>query len=444
MPSQRLSQPRLTDLIASRSPAGKRVTVIAAGWLGVALVAFGLLACNPGYGYADELELLHGSDSFGAVCRAFLHQVVDPGDLFYRPVGLAALRLQLLLDRFGAHAVHVASTLHHCVNAALFASLLRALGARCWPAIWFLALPTAIPGIAWVAAVYDRLLVTWLLLGALMLTSRSRSLVLGSCCMFVLALMTKETSVVFAPVAAVCARRSKCAAIASGQICALAVGFVIWRLPYVPRVGDYSPKLSADLGTQLMRYVAFPFALGADDPRTVWAARWLPGLGGTAVLGAAAWVQSRSRYRALFVGPAFLTVTPLLPVLFQTQVSGHYLYPGSVGFACLLDRVRAGRGAVLSVLLAMLGTHSVMVAAHWRRTGQAMNALLAAHAGLREQGVREAAIGLGAGGDTGPPPRFVTYVRDLHLTPALVDVGASTTSLPCLRLLEDGRVVVER
>lgn len=413
------------------------------GWFGVALAVFALLCANRGYGNADELLLLHSGLSWEALGASFWSDLWHAGDLFYRPLGMGCFRLQMLLDSIGAPAVHVASIVHHIGNALLFAYVLRCLGMRALPAVWFVALPTVVPGVAWVAAVYDRLLVTWLLLATLLLVRRGPWAACGACLSFALALLTKETAIAFAPVAVLLSVRTGRQRLATAAISVAAVAFAIWRLPHAPQNGPYQMMVDASALLRLLRYAAFPFSLAAEGPETVWSQRWLWGALGAAWLAVLA---LRANDRSKTIGLLLLTAAPLGPVVFQNQVSGHYLYTASIGFALLLAHLTSHRLALACAMLALLGAHSVRVAEHWRRTGQLLGELVAAHNQLRTEGCTQAQLAGWQGSEGWILRIFTIYVELAGLQPVLVPDGAEkrAAGLPVLDLRMDGTVVVER
>jgi hypothetical protein len=349
----------------------------------LAVVAAGCLlslVLNPGFYNHDELVLLHTLRDDVWFASSWL---TNGAGLFYRPLGDAAFRLQLGATVGFAQAVHTISVAHHALNLFLLASLFRRLDVT-GPAVrWSLILPTAIPGVAWVAAVYDRLALTWLLLAALTLTMRNwRS---WSCVpLFALALMTKETSIVFVVPAwclvLVSHRQShdRRVLLLGALLTAMTALFVLWRLAVGDTNEAYTIRFDVDAAIRLARYCAFCFALGAEDPRTVWGLRWLGAIGMVVL----AWLAWRGDRRLSAIGVMLFTA-PLAIVCGLPKVEGHSLYlalPGLTLMSLAAWRV-GGRPArcLLAALAAVAVVHGCQLATFYHRSGAVMDGLVRAY-----------------------------------------------------------------
>lgn len=409
-------------------------------WAAVVGIVLLILGTNPGYGNADELLLLRQHDTLPEIAQGFWADLWRTDQTFYRPLGYASFRLQMLLGAVGAPLVHLASILHHLGNAWLLVLLLRALALPTRAAIWYLAVPTAIAGVAWVAAVYDRLLVTWLLGAALFLARRGAVAGVSAIAIFAVALLTKETAIAFVPAALLLQFRIQRQRAATVAICALAAAFLLWRMQHFPDSGPYRVHVDASAAVRLLRYLAFPFAVTSADPATLWSWQWLPGLLGIVTLTAIACVRTGLRAT---LGYALLTLAPLGPVLFQPQLSGHYLYTASLGFVLLLDHVLTRSPKVAAVLIAWLAVHAVVEATHWHQTGRDLNALVQAHETLGNEGCVQFRLAEADGTEGRLLRIFRVYVEEAHIQPTIAPDSAATP-IPRLGFGRDGRITVER
>lgn len=341
-------------------------------------VVLGLLATNRGFYNADELDLLANP----AAPWWDWHWFAFEPSLFYRPLGYAVFTIQLHAVGGDPVFVHTISVLHHVVNAALFAAVLGRLGLP--RRIALLAfVPSAVPGIAWVAGAYDRAALSLLLVVTLLLLAR-RALPLLAIVVFAIAIVSKETAIGFVVPALLIAwrrRRETNRAFVVAAVAAItttAITFAIWRLVAIPRVPEYA--VAFDLGNvvRTARLVVFPFAPTAMDPSTVWGVQWfgaLPGLafGVIALRGSVPWTIAGVATAAAAIAPI-----ALLP-----KVEGHYLYLATPGLllvvaAALRDMARASR-VVLAALFALAIVHSGQIALDYRVMGHALNELQAAH-----------------------------------------------------------------
>jgi len=334
------------------------------------------LAANVGYYGVDELDLLdalqHGYPRWD--WARFTHC-----DLFYRPLGYALFALQLDVTGGQPTAVHALSIAHHALNTALAALLFARLGRPWWTALPLLFLPTAIGGIGWVAAAYDRWLATALLLAALALRAGGRR-ALWALPLFALALVTKETAAVFALVAWLVVARDRTARGVAAAITAAGIAFALWRLLYAPAAGPYAPHWNAGVPLRALGYAAFPFVPTATLAAFVHGLSGLPGLLGTGLLGILA---LRRAPRAAVAG-ALAYLAPLLPVLPLDKYDPHYTYLSSFALCWLLalaatGRVRPVAGVPLlrafgiTALFALpLAWHARVVADGFREIGAAL------------------------------------------------------------------------
>lgn len=442
-------------------PTDRIVRVLLVTAVAIGLIALGWLCCAPGYHNHDELVLLNHHDELVLLDRSpgVAEILLDLADglfridgTFYRPLGHALLRLQLRLHELGPWAVHGASVLHHLANAALFAWVLRRFGRSTRPAWWLLVLPTALPAVAWAAAAYDRLLLTWLLLALGLMRSPRAAAGPAIVGMFLLALATKDTAVVF-PVAAVLLWRCSPAAARPARwvpiaLAVLAAGYLGWRFwNATPPATAYEPRFDSGMVVRALRYAAFPFAITTEDPRTVWGVSWLLGGTGAVAMLAAACRPRAQRTESLLA--LALIALPLLPVLPIGMSSGHYLYPATPGLALLLDLAlrgggRALRGGDLAIwcLLPLLAVHSTFVSWHSYRIAVALHGLQRAHRALADSAIESIGLTAAPGSAAAVLPRFRHYVTEQNLRPALTTKPAP--DLPRLVLQPDGSVRTER
>ncbi|MCU0862273.1 MAG: hypothetical protein MUC36_00650 [Planctomycetes bacterium] len=433
-------------------PTDRFARVLLVTAMAIGLIALGWLCGAPGYHNHDELVLLDRSPTVAEIVRHLADGLFRIDGTFYRPLGHALLRLQLRLHELGPWAVHGASVLHHVANAALFAWVLRRFGRSARPAWWLLVLPTALPGVAWAAAAYDRLLLTWLLLAVGLLRSPRAAAGPAIVAMFLLALATKDTAVVF-PVAAVLLWRAGPAAARPARwvpiaLAVLAAGYLGWRLANAqPPAIEYEPRFDSTMVVRALRYAAFPFAITTEDPRTVWGASWLLGSAGAALLLAAAWRPRAQRTESMLA--LALIALPLLPVLPIGMSSGHYLYPATPGLALLLDLALRGGGQALRggrraiwCLLPLLTVHSAFVSWHGYRIAVALHGLQRAHRAMTDSGIESVGLTAAPGAAAAVLPRFRYYVTAQGLRPQLLPEAA--TYLPRLVLQADGSVLTER
>jgi hypothetical protein len=345
-----------------------------------------LLACalvwtpvlgNPGFYNHDELELLHGLRGVGLwqLPADLPGHFATTGDLFYRPLGFFAFRVQFALAGGVPWLVHLLSFLHHLGNAALFGLLLRRCGRPATCAWLLLLLPAAVPAVAWAAAIYERLLLTLSLAALLLLLAHRRGLAWLAFPVFVLALCTKETAIVLAPVALLLVwHRQPRARVPAALMLMAGVAFAIWRVAAatVHANPDYRGHPAAEAALGLLRMAAFPCAVTAGEPGQVWGWHWLPGLLGMALLAVLAF--ARGRRSALAAIALFLL--PLLPVALWSTPQGHYLYLAAPGLA-LAVALALGRHPRWSslLLLLLLLAHSVVIALYYRSVGTAMTNL---------------------------------------------------------------------
>lgn len=356
--------------------------VAQASWFVVAAMsAFGLvlLATNRGFYNADELDLLTRIDEAG-VFRWQWFTVTD--SLFYRPLGYALFSAQLAVSGGSPALVHTQSVLHHVANCALLAWVFRRLGLD-WRTALLAFAPIAVPGVAWAAAAYDRWTWTFACLAAVALTSRGAGCLLAVP-LFLVALVTKETAVTFAVPAmlvawsrrgATDARWTRAAVL---PIVLVALAFAAWRLAHGDSAPDYRLDPDGSALPRALRYAAFPFAMGSEDPAAVWSTRWLGRLGIVAlvVLGL------RGSWRWTIVGLLCATA-PMAPIVTLPKVEGHYLYLATPGL--LLVAAAALRTAspldrlVLAALLVTGTVHSFQIAAFYRAVGSGLTDLRTVH-----------------------------------------------------------------
>ncbi|MGE3174140.1 MAG: hypothetical protein AB7O97_16045 [Planctomycetota bacterium] len=348
------------------------------------------LARNRGWYLMDELLL---RDALQSGATVWDWSSFGRGDgLFYRPLGFGLLMLQL--DLAGTPpAVHWLSLLHHAGNALLFALLLRRLGLPPLVAGGVLLSAAAVEGVAWAAAMYDRSAVTCCLLSAIAVTSRGASALLALPA-FALALCCKETAVTLPPIALLVVLGCRAAPGARWRrgvlvaLTAMALAFAMFRLAYAAPAPEYSMHLQGGEPLRLLRYLAFPFALGAQGPPTLWGTRWIPALTGLAV-----WIAAALGRPRLLVASVVAIAAPLVPVMALPHVQANYLYPATPGFALLFWAAWSGaaalparlgvvaRIAVLAVV-AMCCWHTRAVAAGYERWGRALHNLAAQYRDL--------------------------------------------------------------
>jgi hypothetical protein len=360
-------------------PPALRVPI---GLLLVALVWTPLLL-NAGWCNADELELLHGLQGKG------VSQVVAdlPGHfaavdgLFYRPFGYFCFRLQLALAQGGPQLTLVISLLHHLANLGLLALLLRRCGRSPRPALLLLLLPAVVPGVAWAAAVYERLLLTFALGILLLLLSDRRLWQWLTLVLFALALCTKETAVVLPLVAlAVAWRRQPNARWPAFAMLLAAAAFAYWRVSTGAAQQDpnYHGRPASEAALTLLRLCVQPCAITAAEPGYVWGWHWLPGIVGMAVLAVLA--LARAPGQAMAAGALF--VLPLLAVAPWSTAQGHYLYLAAPGLALLTALALDAQKPWTWLLLLPLVAHSVVIALYYRSTATAMRNLDQAYRAL--------------------------------------------------------------
>jgi len=374
----------------------------------------------------------------------------DGSALFYRPLGYAAASAQLGVCDAMAPQVHWLSIGHHAVNVALCALLFRRLGAPALAAVLMALLPTMVEGVAWTAAVYDRLCLTFLLAAALALTWRG-SLALWSLPAFALALTTKETAVSFAAVAVLLAwRRDRFVQLAAAVIVLGALGFALSRIGHANTPEPYTMRLDANVPVRLLRYLAFPFALDATQPFQVWGNHWWPGLLGIgAVFAVAFWRWPK----AAAVG-AIVATAPLLPVSLLAQVQGNYTYLATPGLAWIVWSAigwrspatgalpargwRAAAFAVAALLvLVPLIAHTRSVATFYCEAGRITNGLERAYREV-EPSSPEVDIACAPGLAEGMATRYAKYLEDTSSRPRLRIVDAAAKDA-VLVLSADGK-----
>jgi len=416
-----------------------------AAWVGIALAtaAFCLwpLAANVGFFRCDELDLLdalqrgHPRWDWAWFART--------DDLFYRPLGYALFTLQLAVTGGQPTDVHSLSIAHHALNTALAALLFARLGRPCWTALPLLFLPTAIGGIGWAAAGYERWLATELLLAALALRAGGRR-ALWAWPLFALALVTKETAVVFPLVAWLVVAHDRTARGVAVAITAAAVAFALWRVAYFPTSGPYASHWDASVPARALRYAAFAFSPSGSIDRVL-GLRWLPGLVGALLLGGMA--LRRSPPAAL--GGAVAWLAPLLPVLALDKYDPHYTYLSSFALCWLLALAATGRarpvaGAPLLQALGITALFALPLAWHARLLADGFRAMGAAMLNLQEAHSRlpPAAEPIGVRIDPGAPDAaarlFTLHLEHSgRLPPLRVVTGAAEASL---RLHSDGTV----
>lgn len=344
-------------------------------WLAAAIAGVGLvlLATNPGFFHADELDAMSDAHAMGWWRWSWL---CDGAQLFYRPVGYALLALQTAIGGLDAPVVHTISVLHHVANCALLALLLDRLGLDRRVAVLAFA-PTWVPGIAWAAAAYDRSALTFLLLSAVALARRGAACALAAPS-FALALMCKETAIGFAVpaiwiAAAMRVAPSRARVAATATIVVLAVAFAAWRTGRAGDSADYTLAIDGAL-KRTARYAAFPFALDCADPVTVWGRRWIGGIG-TLLLAV---VALRGSWRVAVAG-ATIAAAAMVPVVVLPKIEGHYLYLATPGVlvvvaAAMRNGSRCGRLALMA-LFAVATVHAFEVTTFYRGFGRAFAAL---------------------------------------------------------------------
>ncbi|MBL8748074.1 MAG: hypothetical protein JNK78_02870 [Planctomycetes bacterium] len=350
-------------------------------WAGTAIAGTAiawLVATNRGFYHADELDVLHITAGGPWWDWAWF---TDAHSLFYRPLGYAWLAAQLRAAGGDPATTHTLSVLHHLGNTALLALVFARIGVPRRTVI-LAFLPTAVPAVAWAAAAYDRLALTWCCVAALLLLAR-RPLGLLALPAFGLALVAKEASIAFAVPAALLAWHSRrrdgarwpiTAAIA---IAILAITFAAWRISLPVSGTEYSPTLDG-VAIRLARFAAFPVAPGAVDPAAVWGWQWAGGLLGVALVAVACIGSWRLALAGLLCAAA-----PMAPIAILPKVEGHYLYLTTPGLllicaAALRCREPLARTAAIAVLAVGIA-HSLSVATFYRTFGAAFDDLRRAH-----------------------------------------------------------------
>ena len=418
-------------------PSSHRLLALTA-WIAVLAVgAFCLwpLAINPGFWGADELVLRH---AIGSGQPWFQWSwFTDGSGLFYRPLGFAAACTQLGVCDAEAPQVHWLSIGHHAVNVALCALLFRRLGAPALAAALMALLPTMVEGVAWVAAVYDRLSLSFLLAAALALTLRGPRALWSLPC-FALALTTKETAVSFAAVAVLLAwRRDRYVRVAAAAIVLGALGFALTRVGHANTPAPYALRLDANAPVRLLHYFAFPFALDATLPLQVWGSHWWPGLLGIgAVFALALW-----RSRTAAAAGAVAATAPLLPVALLPQIMGSYAYLATPGLAWVVwsaigwrtqstgaPAARGWRAAALAVaavlVLVPLVVHTRSVATLYYEAGRMTNNLERAYREVPPSS-SEVDVACAPGLAKGMATRYAKYLEDTSSMPRLRIVDAA-------------------
>ena len=417
-------------------PSSHRLLAFLAWIALLAVAAFCIwpLAINPGFWCADELALRHaignGQPWFEWSWFA------DGSSLFYRPLGFAAACAQLGVCDAEAPQVHWLSIGHHAVNLALCALLFRRLGAPALAAALIALLPTMVEGVAWVAAVYDRLCLSFLLAAALALTCRG-PLALWSLPCFALALTTKETAVTFAAIALLLAwRRDRFVQLAAAAIVLGAIGFALMRIGQPDTPPPYTMRLDAGVPGRLLRYLAFPFALDDALPLQIWGSRWWPGLLGSGAVFTLALCRSP---KAACAG-AVAAVAPLVPIALLTQVQGNYAYLATPGMAWIVwaaigwrsptgaSTTRGWRSLALAVAAALvlvpLAVHTRSVATFYYLAGCMTNDLERAYREVPPS-IVEVDVACAPGLAEGQATRYAKYLEVTSTQPRLRIVGAA-------------------
>lgn len=430
-------------------PSGRRSLLL---WSALAVFCLWPVATNPGALNHDELDLAHALAAGQPAWQWSWFAAAD--ELFYRPLGHAVFAIQLQLSG-GPPWSHLLSLLHHAVNCALAAWVFVRLGAPARAAAPMAFLPTAVPGIAWSAAAYDRTALTLLLLATAALTARDRRTLLALPCT-VLALTAKETAVVF-PLAAwlLNGRRPGWPRRTAALVTVLCAGFAAFRLLCGAGVPAYAMRLDEGAPLRLLHYVAFPYALGAAEPHQVEGLGWVSGLLGIAVLG---WLAAVRRGRPAAAAMA-LAMAPLLPVALLPGIHGNYLYLATPALAWLLwaacgsgstpdaappRRARAASDPPVAlqiltglVLAAPLAVHARSIATSHHLLGTAMSALENAHRAL-PPGDHPVEV-VAAGPVAASAVRFAQHLEHVDGRPPLRVVAASTAS-DALILAADGSI----
>ncbi|HEX6812289.1 MAG TPA: hypothetical protein VF384_11745 [Planctomycetota bacterium] len=397
-------------------------------WVVVALagaLVLGLLATNRGYFGTEELDLLDELVDGPWFRLAWFGEFAQQ---HYRPLGDTALRSQLGIFGDEPRVIHSLSVLHHLANVGLLALLLERLGPRGRLALLALLLPVAAPGVAWAAGACDRLACTWLLAAALLLTAR------GALCRFalpcvLLALASKESAIAFVVPALLLAWRRRRDAdrrwifATTGAIAVVAVVFTLWRLRVASLPATATPANDSGAALELLRCLAFPFALGAADPAAVSGPYWLGGAGSLALLAIALCGAPWLALAGLACAAAPLLLGAVVP---QLDADSLYLAtPGCILLVAAASRCRGGAArVVLGALLALCTVQSLLLAAHYRQAGFALDNLRQAHA--RASGLEHFDIYCAPGSPSSIAERFVLHGehRGLQPRPRRVQVEA--------------------
>ncbi len=328
---------------------------------------------------------------------------------YYRPLFLTWLLLHFKI--FGLHAFwwHLTAVLAHVgATALVFRLVLRLTRSPHVAAIATLLFgvhPAHVEAVAWISGIPESLLVL-LLVPAFLAYMRYRDgqqrakWIATALLLFVLALLVKETAIVFPVLIAgyellfsrgALRDRVAMSARAAGPFAVLAVVYVVVRAAALGAIAHRLVNLPAHVGLWTLpsvlwfyiRHLLLPIQLSAfyDTPYVThasWKFFFLPLLG--IVLAAAAvaiaWWKSRS---PLIPFGALWIFVPLLPLLDLSVlpmgdfVHDRYLYLPSIGLSLLLaiglahlDTVRLRLGTALALVLALaMGTWTVVQSRPW-------------------------------------------------------------------------------
>lgn len=268
--------------------------------------------------YSRTLTTHFLSDDFGLIGKAATNGFFVGWGGFVRPIVVLTYVVDFTVWGLNPVGYHLTNVLLHTLNAvlvgALTAALLRALGSEvkreipALAAVAFLALACHTESVAWISGRTDLVASVFMLLALLAhvtsLETRRRSFMMFSLAAFALALLSKESAVVFPAVVAVLTlaltRRPRIVLSSTASLLGVLAGYAILRRLLIGQfVGGYGTEahMAGDAGRMVLHIVA-------ASARVL-----LPPLPSpVADLLARNWYMSPRRWLALSVGGSLLVL----------------------------------------------------------------------------------------------------------------------------------------
>jgi hypothetical protein len=339
------------------------------------VVALAVHARTIGFGFTglDDSDLVVGDQAFLAnpasllhvLGRSYLH-VVDPAHAYWRPLVTASYILDAQWSAAHPWAYHATNVVLHAVASVLVLTLLRRLilgrTVALLGALAFAVHPALAPAVAWIPGRNDSLLAVTVLASWLLLLRRTRVADAAHLGFFALALMAKETSLVFPVLWAMqlsgTSSRSRRSwrgrlGLAAAWGCLVAARFVAH--PGVPHSTPGELLAGVPLFAVAVGQLVLPLkpvVLAVTGDLSV-----VPGLLAAALLGLATWRLRRVRRWVVGFGALvfLLSIAPAVAVP-GTLVLDHRLELPAVGVLVVVgELVRAAAGRNTRTLVAFGG-----------------------------------------------------------------------------------------